>query len=376
MPFMRLAWAWVDLPDFARDRRGIVPIETPEQLKEHLALAIEVELTTVPPYLFAMYSLADQDAPAAQLIRSVVTEEMLHAALIGNLLLAVGGEPRFAETVQSIRYPRALPHHIPELIVDLEPCSHELIERVFLTIERPELHDAPPEPDEYQSLGQFYHALELAIERLAAEGDLFRDPQVDRQLSDPASYAPVAFDSETSGGLIAVTDLASACRAIETVIHQGEGVSEDRFADAEHRELTHYAKFLELADGTIPLGEIKAVMRSPTASSFPDFVRPVAALANALYGFTFELLDRLYGSSPAGPATVGDLYRSMALLGEVSRYLMSLEADGGEVAGPPFRATAFADPAGAASEVRRAAAAAGREHPALRSVLSELEALG
>lgn len=349
-----------------------MPIDTPAQLHDHLALAIRVELTTVPPYLYAMYSLADQDGEAAQLIRSVVTEEMLHAALIGNVLLAVGGEPQVAATAQPIRYPDALPHNVPELVVGLEPCSAELIERVFLTIERPEAHEAPPEPDEYESLGQFYHALELSIERLAGECDLFGDLQLERQISDSSAYRPIAFDSDTSGGLIPVTDLASACRAIETVIHQGEGVSEDRYADAEHRELTHYHKFLELADGTVPLGEVRPAPVNPTMAMFPAEVRPVAHLANALYGLTFEFLDRIYGTSQGGPGRLGDLYRAMALVGDVSRYLMSLDIGGGSVAGPTFETLGFANRSDAVDLVRDAAVKAATGHSELEPVLEAL----
>ena len=47
------------------------------ELREHLQMAIGVELSTVPPYLYAMYSIVDQTSDAALLIRSVVAEEML-----------------------------------------------------------------------------------------------------------------------------------------------------------------------------------------------------------------------------------------------------------------------------------------------------------
>lgn len=56
-----------------------MPIDTVDDLREHLLVAIEVELSTIPPYLYAMYSIEDQSSEAALLIRSVVVEEMLHA---------------------------------------------------------------------------------------------------------------------------------------------------------------------------------------------------------------------------------------------------------------------------------------------------------
>jgi hypothetical protein len=75
-----------------------MPIDTPEELREHVELAIKVELSTIPPYLYAMYSLEDVQSVPALLIRSIVVEEMLHAALATNLLLAVGGRPDFRST--------------------------------------------------------------------------------------------------------------------------------------------------------------------------------------------------------------------------------------------------------------------------------------
>jgi len=39
-----------------------VPIETREDLHEHLRRAMAIELTAFPPYLYAMYSLAEQSS--------------------------------------------------------------------------------------------------------------------------------------------------------------------------------------------------------------------------------------------------------------------------------------------------------------------------
>ena len=42
-----------------------MPIENVDDLREHLAAAIAVEVMVFPPYLYAMYSLADQAGEAA-----------------------------------------------------------------------------------------------------------------------------------------------------------------------------------------------------------------------------------------------------------------------------------------------------------------------
>jgi rubrerythrin len=205
-----------------------MPIRNVQELRDHIALAVEVELTTIPQYLYALYSIEDQQSESALLIRSIVAEEMLHVSLAANLLVAVGGEPCFAEASIVPIYPGPLPHHIPPLMLNLAPCSDALVRETFMAIERPEPRDALPEEDQFETLGQFYQALELAIDRLGESEDLFTNPQRDRQMADPAFYEPVAFDAEDSGGLMLIEDAASADAAIEIIVHQGEGMSDGR----------------------------------------------------------------------------------------------------------------------------------------------------
>ena len=69
-------------------------IRTVEDLREHLQWAIELEHSTLPPYLTALYSIKDgHNAEAAEVIQSVFLEEMLHMTLAANILNAVGGAP-------------------------------------------------------------------------------------------------------------------------------------------------------------------------------------------------------------------------------------------------------------------------------------------
>src|SRR3954454_15054661 len=86
-------------------------IATLASLQEHLQWAIELEHFTIPPYLCALYSLNPaRNADAAEVIASVLMEEMLHLTLAANLLNAVGGRPRI-DTPRLLRpYPRPFPH--------------------------------------------------------------------------------------------------------------------------------------------------------------------------------------------------------------------------------------------------------------------------
>ncbi|KAB1187242.1 MULTISPECIES: ferritin-like protein [Haloferax] len=317
-------------------------IETRADLKEHLQWAVQVELSTIPTYLYAMYSIDDRGAEPYRLIRSVVVEEMLHMALAANLMVAVGGKPRFYAEDVIPSYPMDLPHHDPPIRMNLERCSPDFIERVCMPIEHPRAVDAVPEDDNYETIGQFYLAVEAAIEQLDDdEGGLFDDPQVERQLLHPGYYAPVEFDEEDSGGLHPIDGIESACRAIETVIHQGEGLRDEHWADPSHHEMTHYYKFKSIADGTYRLGAVRPVAENPTTADFDPALRPVSDLFNAAYSYSFVLMDELYATTDRDTkdALVRDLYTVMSgILSPLARYLTSHPvSEGAELnAGPTF----------------------------------------
>ena len=248
-------------------------IATLDQLREHLRLAIKVELSTVPAYLYAMYSIRDQESESALLIRSVVAEEMLHAALAANLLLAIGGNPDFRSPDVVPVYPSDLPHHRPPLTLNLRPCSKQQVDELFLVIEQPETHHEIPDDDIYDSLGQFYHAIERGLAAVATSSDLFANPQLERQMSTHSYYSPVKFDAEESGGLAAIDNIEAANEAIHVIIHQGEGVSDEKWADPGHQELTHYFKFLRISHGEAPIGPTAPMPDNPRVDHYPEEAR-------------------------------------------------------------------------------------------------------
>lgn len=352
-----------------------MPIENPEQLREHIELAIRVELATIPPYLFAMYSIEDQSSSAALLIRSIVAEEMLHAALATNLLLAVGGTPRYAGPDYMPAYPMDLPHHRPPLRLDLAPCSPQTIEDVFMRIEQPQIHGAPPEPDEFESLGQFYHALEIGLELVNDRFDVFSDPQAASQMSNPSYYNPVTFDVVESGGLLLISDLESAVAAIEIIIHQGEGLSDARWADPSHQELTHFHKLSQIHDGKSPLGTVRPLRRNAKSAEFPDEIRVASDLFNALYRGLYLTLHRIFAGEPEQPKAIGLLYLLMGdLMSRTAHFLVEQELDDGTRAAPTFEYYEFEGDS-PLEEIRVLADRAASHEPDLTSVRDAIEGL-
>lgn len=354
-----------------------MPIESVEDLREHLQLAIKVELATIPPYLYALYSIEDPASVSAKYIRSIVTEEMLHAILMANVMLGVGGDPKFYDPDIMPTYPAPWPNKIPELILHLEPCTAEVVTRTFLSIEAPGSPEAPDQPDYYESQGQFYHAVEQGIRRLDAETDLFANPQRDRQLYDPSGYSAVKYDEEASGGLVVVDSLESALAAAEVAIHQGEGVHAERYADPAQRELTHYSKFVSLVDGSFDIGAIRPLVTNPTLAAMPANVQEVAEYSNALYSYLFVIIDRMLAAEyESRHELVGVLYGVMVgMLAPTCRYLTTMPAVDDRYWGPPFEYYEFVDPHSAEDELVQMGAALGGDHPVLAPGLRHLERL-
>lgn len=315
---------------------------TVEDVRAHLLLATRVELSTIPPYLFAMYSIKDQGSDAARLIASVVVEEMLHVCLVTNLLLAIGGEPDFGpDTIPS--YPGLMAHHTPDLMLTLGRCTHELVRDTFMAIESPRAPAAPPEDDNYQTLGQFYAALEIAIAGLDPSTHAFDDPQVHRQLADASFYTPVKFDAPDSGGLMLIDGKETADRALEIIIDQGEGLSDHLWADPAHQELTHYYKFKQIAEGSTPIGETWPVMSNPSTAAFPDSVQALSDAFNALYGLMYVTMGDLFSGHHDQGERIGRLYALMSkCLAPVARRLVQVPIDGGQNACPTFETYGFA----------------------------------
>ena len=191
-----------------------------ESLREHLQWAIELEHSTIPPYLCALYSIEPgRNLEAVEVITSVVVEEMLHLMLAANLLNAVGGRPRLDIPQMLPGYPRPLPHSDRSFEISLFRFGPDAIE-TFLKIEQPSPTSGPPEGDSYETIGQFYESIKQGVRNLSAtlgEASVFcGDPT--RQVTDEHIYGG-------GGHIIAVNNLDSALAALEEVVEQGEGAN-------------------------------------------------------------------------------------------------------------------------------------------------------
>ncbi|MFZ0040152.1 MAG: ferritin-like protein [Solirubrobacteraceae bacterium] len=324
---------------------------TLEELQEHLQTAIQIEWSTIPPYLCARWSLVDgRNEVAAACIEDVLMEEMLHLTLACNLLNAIGGTPRLTPPGPSgvpPSYPTYLPHSDDAFLVNLLPFSAQALE-TFLAIERPARSNAPPEPDKYQTIAQFYEAVRDELTHLGPE--IFTGP-VTSQIDAPYYYGG-------GGAAFPITDLASAERALALIVDEGEGIHHSIW-DGDHqllgegKELAHYFRFNELSCGrryvagdtpqSGPTGEpilidyssVLPMKPNPKASDYPDGseLRAMTDECNASYS---RLLTELQAAFTGHPAMLVKSVQTMMELRYQAIALMRVPVGQGLTAGPAF----------------------------------------
>ena len=228
----------------------VAPVDTREELLYLLTRASELEHDLACSYLYAGYSIktrldeggvTEQELETIRVwkrkIAGVAVEEMLHLGQVSNISTAVGGAPHFGRG--NLPLPAStFPFGIE---ITLEPLSKSLIER-FMCYEMPEdgvlslermaeyeplrqrtarvdagdlvrLQNAiEPWDIDFRTVGEFYHKIESAFGRIP-ESRLF--------IGDPAAQANPAY-LDLPKQLVQVVDAASACKAIEMIVEQGE----------------------------------------------------------------------------------------------------------------------------------------------------------
>ena len=307
-----------------------VRVNDREQLIYLLTEAAEIEHGLMCSYLYAAWSLKrtqDEGLNEAQLdavnrwhdvIHGVAMEEMLHLALVSNLLMSLGSPPHFSRP----NFPIPSGYHPSSVVARLTPFTRATADH-FVYLERPEGVYLPqahgfesppyergeartrltPTAEEFDTVGHLYRGIEDGFRMLASELG-------ERRLfvGDPACQldnAVLPFE-----GLHAVTSLDSAIAAILTIIEQGEGGRHDA-------EKSHYMQFCAIRDEYDALVKQDAGFRPYRAvATDPVMFAPIAGrgnvhvsgrsaslvldLANASYGLMLRLLASRF-SLPGGP---------------------------------------------------------------------------
>lgn len=349
-------------------------IQNRDELIYLLTEAAEVEHGLMCTYLYARWSLKDrtEEGLSAQeleevagwrnAIGAIALDEMTHLTLVNNLLLAIGAAPHF----QRPNFPISPGYFPAQLAMQLAPFDAAAIDH-FVFVERPENSsdadaapyaprtlyrrslDAPqlmPQAQDYTTVGELYRSIRAGLVELAGRLG-------ERELFCGAPRAQLGPDLAPLPGNRLITDLASAHAALDTIVAQGEGSTED----SEH---SHYRRFVKIRDEFRAARARRAdfeparpaarnpVMRPPPEPDGkvhiknPD-TRKLLDVGNAAYALMLRCLDRAYGEREDGASEKRiladasfDLMHVMRLAGEQLTLLPANDAFPGVNAGLTF----------------------------------------
>jgi hypothetical protein len=368
-----------ELEDECKDLKGkpkwvtdpplpIAEIKTVESLAAHLYLAAQVELSTVPLYLYASWSIRtkgySQWSPgvgAFRTILGVAIEEMLHLSLVRNLIVAIGygdKEIKFGDKPDDKRtkikfydknfvptYPGYMLHHTPPLCLSLKRLSKPLIECAFMPLEHPVEHYdtfyTDMDRETYTTLGEFYEAIRTGFENCK---DKIKWGWGEDACRPELQYYRGFWNQFGGGTTVQVVDLKSALEALNIIVEQGEGAEKptvplnpvDPRVGLE--EWSHYEKFRRIAEGIEGIGIVDGALKNDISIDHPLATWPVISnpktanygktddydgrhiqslmtLFNAAYCYVLCMLDEIYNTpaiykepkevSPVLPAYVG-----------------------------------------------------------------------
>jgi CDGSH-type Zn-finger protein len=295
-------------------------IEHREALIYMLCEAAELEHGIMCQYLFAAFSLKQSTGEGLtdaeldivrrwrQQVSHVATQEMLHLALVHNLLSAIGAAPHLVRP----NLPAPASHYPAGVQLALIPFGEQAL-RHFMFLERPEgmaLDDAAglaavgraapmmnqrdivPRGQDFATVGHLYRSIEAGFAHLAeqhGEEWLFVGP--------PRAQATAQHFRWPE--LVAVTDLASAQRAIEEILEQGEGPR------GEWRN-AHFGQFVSILDeylrmrdenpGFEPVRPVLAVNVRPAErdAAVPLISDPLTARISDLFNVGYEILLQIF----------------------------------------------------------------------------------
>jgi hypothetical protein len=325
--------------------------------REHLwwllAEALQLEHMIMCQYLFAEFSLKDgtgdgltpEQADAVdrwrKTLRGIAIEEMLHIALVANLMSSIGAAPAFGRP----NFPQQSGYFPTGVQLDLLPFGEQALDH-FLFLERPEgmeredasefvatapprdpvdEHETLPRGQEYATIGHLYRGIADGLRGLSSRLG-------ERALFVGAPRAQATPELFHWPQLVAVTDLDSALAAVEEIIEQGEG------AQGDWNE-AHYGRFLSVrqelnalrqADPTFEPARpvLTAFLRQPFDIPTPRPVitdppaRRVAELAGLAYELTLHVLLRFFTHTDETDAQLGTLVETaLTLMAKVLRPL-------------------------------------------------------
>ena len=352
-----------------------IVVENRKELTYLLCQASELEHALMCQYLYAAFSLKTRpdaglrDAEVEMVERwrrvllDIASEEMLHWAMVQNVLTAVGSAPYVGRP----HLPHAAKGYPPGVQLRLLPFGEAAL-RHFVYLERPtdadsmdaegfepagpapppmRIDEVVPRGQDFATVGHLYRSIATGLGRLAdkmGEDLLFIGPAFHQ--ADEATFG--------WPDLGPITDLKGANQAIDRIVEQGEGATGDWSA-------AHYGRFLGVLDEYVARRErdptfepahpvVAAGMRGVEGVEPEIYISDAATgacsdLFNAVYELVLQMIARYFafGHESAkqrgvlAHAAVGLMFQAVKPLGLVLAELPVGADHPGATAGANFQ---------------------------------------
>ena len=326
------------------------------RLVELLGDASEVEHCICLQYLYAAFSLkmrpSEGHVTSLQIekirewkaaLLEISRQEMLHLALVTNLRAAIGAAPRFERPefpFQSDFYPVGLQ-------TSLSTFGLEALDQ-FIYLESPVLADR----EGIRHVGNLYRQIRNAFTELPERAVFIGDPR--KQVSRDDVLDPNGdFEEEVITGYgvepFSICDRASALRAIDLIVEQGEGAS-NRCEDSHYHRLCRIRNEYIAERRACPEFEpVRCVLQDASLQKITNpATLQVARLFNHCYQTMMIMMTRFYARLNETPAEFYGLQQIVFFplmtmvvrpLGEVLTELPANESAAQLRAGPTFELT-------------------------------------
>lgn len=259
--------------EYANPEPLFMNIKSKTDLFEALQTVLELEHATMPPYLTALYTIKPgRNQYIADVLRDVAIEEMLHFAIVCNIMNSIGVRPNIAKKAFVPKFPGPLPGGLRRgLHVGLSKCTLAQLTG-FMSLEAPDQTLLPEDgqvdsgtsvQENGYSIAFLYDLIKESLEYLnkLGKGEVEGNPE-DGILfpGDPGYSGEDANEANQLEGpwpglLKKVMSLQDAKDGIAVIKEQGEGASPtmptegDIDPDTGLPQLAHYFRFAECVHG-------------------------------------------------------------------------------------------------------------------------------
>lgn len=346
-----------------------------EELIFLLNEATELEHSLCCTYLFTALSLkslpedglTDAQAEATnrwkQSLIGVAIDEMMHLAVVNDLLIGVGAAPNYDRP----NFPHGCSYSMPNLNIELRPFSSETLQH-FVAVEQPRGGDMPMHVNPHLLRpveGDLDNEIGFDPYRAASQGDIYefvldglRD--MASRLGEANVFIGPAPTATLQGflerhGFAPIRDLATAEKALDLIVEQGEGGGADSANSHFHRFSAILEEYEAMKRDDPSFEAAFPVIDNPFTRTPPEYSGPVnifddafavqvSDLFDAVYGAMLQLLARFFVTTEETDAEAAALLRASVQLmrggvlplGELLVRLPAGHAHPGRNAGPSF----------------------------------------